>query len=398
MSIQRQFFTCMRDGLAIRGAQYLPMDFDEDKSYPAVIISHGFTGNYTDVDDFCRDFAQIGYVAFCFSFCGGSRTDTEDSLKSEGRTTDMTIWTEVEDLLTVIKYVQKLPFTDNSNLVLLGFSQGGFVSGLAAAKCGDEIKKLIMVYPALCIPDHARRGCLGGAGYDVDRVPDIIDCGSVLLGKTIHETVKEMDPYLEISAYKGPVLILHGMEDRVVDYSYSVRAKAEYGQGQCQLLLIKHMGHGMDNVQQKSAFAAMRQFLADREEILTIRVMITRCESVIEGDMQKNDIYFTGYCDTGYFHGAIVPEGCDKQEYINGVQTKIRAEYTLLGIDCNGENCSIHIINQWDRDEWRPVVETDSDALSWLNGADLTAVLEYGQNELTVRVFASLSGSVEGNN
>ena len=30
------------------------------------------------------------------------------------------------------------------------------MSGLAAARCGEEIGKLIMVFPALCIPDHAR--------------------------------------------------------------------------------------------------------------------------------------------------------------------------------------------------------------------------------------------------
>ncbi len=144
MSIRRQLFTCKRDGLLIRGAQYYPVDFEEEKSYPAVIISHGFTGIYTDVDDFCRDFVQMGYVAFCFSFCGGSRFDADDSVKSEGKTTDMTIGTEVADLLAVKEYVQSLPFTDNNNLVLLGFSQGGFVSGLAAAKCGNEIGKLII--------------------------------------------------------------------------------------------------------------------------------------------------------------------------------------------------------------------------------------------------------------
>ncbi|MCI7190040.1 MAG: alpha/beta hydrolase, partial [Lachnospiraceae bacterium] len=300
MSIESQLFTCKRDGLLIRGAQYLPSNFREEKSYPAVIISHGFTGIYTDVDDFCRDFARMGYVAFGFSFCGGSRFDAAADLKSEGETTDMTILTEVADLLAVKEYVQNLPYTDNSNLVLVGFSQGGFVSGLAAAKCGDEIRKLIMVFPALCIPDHARRGCLGGANYDADNVPEEIDCGNIVLGKIFHDTVVGMDPYLELSAYKGPVLILQGLEDQIVDYSYAIRAQANYEKGQCHLQLIRLMGHGYDSEQQKSLVASMRQFLADREEILTIRVVITRCESVEEGEVNKSDVYFTGYCDTGY--------------------------------------------------------------------------------------------------
>lgn len=98
MEIERQLFTCKRDGLRIRGAQYLPADFQPDKSYPAVIISHGFTGTYLDADDFCRDFAQMGYAAFCYSFCGGSGLHADEVVKSEGKTTDMTILTEVADL------------------------------------------------------------------------------------------------------------------------------------------------------------------------------------------------------------------------------------------------------------------------------------------------------------
>lgn len=390
MSIEKQLFTCKRDGLVIRGAQYLPAGFQEGKTYPAVIISHGFTGTYADVVDFCRDFAQMGYAAFCFSFCGGSRCDADENVKSEGETTDMTILTEVADLLAVKEYVQKLPYIDNKNLVLLGFSQGGFVSGLAAAKCGNEISKLIMVFPALCIPDHARRGCLGGADYDAKNVPEKIDCGKIVLGKVFHDTVVGMDPYLELSAYKGPVLILQGLEDKVVDYSYAIRAQANYVKGQCHLQLIRQMGHGFDIELQKSIVASMRQFLTEREEILTIRVVITRCESKETGEVKKNDVFFTGYCDTDYFRGAIVPEGCDKQEYLEGEQPKLRAEYTLLGNDCNGENCTIHIVNQWDRDEWRPMITTKSPALAWLNDADLTAVLEFGKGELTVRVFAPL--------
>lgn len=388
MGIEKQLFTCKRDNLFIKGMQYLPADNTQNKKYPAIIISHGFTGNYTDADGFCTEFARMGYAAFCFSFCGGSRTDTDDIVKSEGKTTDMTIWTEVEDLIAVKDYVKSLPFVVTENLILMGFSQGGFVSGLAAAKCGDEIKKLIMVYPALCIPEHARRGCLGGAGYDVNAVPDVIDCGSILLGRASHDQVVEMDPYMELSGYQGSVLIIQGMDDDVVNYSYAIRAKENYKKDQCHLQLVRNMGHGFDESLQESMIASIRQFLLERKEILTIRVIITRVETVVECDVTKNDVYFTGYCDTKYFRGAITPEGCDKQEYQGDVQTKIRAEYTLIGTDNVGENCSIHIVNQKCGEGWKPVIETDSEALAWLNHADLTAVLEDEQGSLTVRIYA----------
>ncbi|MDE6607445.1 MAG: alpha/beta hydrolase, partial [Lachnospiraceae bacterium] len=377
-----------RDGMTILGMQYFPDGFDEDRKYAAVIVSHGFTGNYTDMAEYCRAFAGEGYAAFSFSFCGGGVSAERVGIQSEGRTTDMTISTEVKDLLAVKNFVTGQSFVDKENLILAGGSQGGFVSGLAAAKCGNEIKKLIMIYPALCIPDHARRGCLGGSKYDSDNVPEIIDCGVTMLGKAMHEDVADMDPYLELSAYQGPVLILQGLADEIVNYSYAVRAKENYKKGQCHLQLIRDVGHGFDAGQFESAFASIRQFLKEREEILTIRVIITHSEKFEEDGVHKTHIYFTGYCDTEYFQGTILPEGCDVREYDPETSEKVRAEYTLAGIDSKGEKCSIRIVNKQGEKDWKPEVETDSPILSWMNHADLTAVLENGNGGPTVRIFA----------
>ena len=388
MEIKEKPFTCSRGGLTIKGMQYFPADFEESGKYPAVIASHGFTGNYLHMADFCREFARMGYCAFSFSFCGGGSLTDDDCVKSEGETTDMTISTEVEDLITVKNFVKSHPYIDGRKLVLMGISQGGFVSGLTAAKCGEEISKLIMIYPAFCIPDHARRGCLGGGRYDPKDVPEKIDCGASVLGKVMHDDVVGMDPYLELSAYQGPVLLLQGLEDQVVNYSYAVCAKEHFREGQCHLQLIRNMGHDLNEQQFESAVASIRQFLANREEILSIRVVITHQESVTDGDVEKLNLFFTGYCDTEYFQGAVIPEGCDAQEYCRGVQTKMRAEYTLVGMDEQGRNCSIHIVNQREGEDFKPVVETDSLSLAWLNRADLTAVLEHGAGGPTVRIYA----------
>ncbi|MDE6748223.1 MAG: alpha/beta hydrolase [Lachnospiraceae bacterium] len=388
MEIKKQTFECVRDKLTIRGAQYLPANPSESGKYPAVIVSHGFTGNYMSVEDYCVEFAKMGYAAFCFSFCGGGMHGEDVRFKSDGETTNMTIPTEVEDLITVKNYVKNLSYIDSNELILVGISQGGFVSGLTAARCGNEIKKLIMIYPAICIPDHARMGCLGGSSYDPHNVPDIIDCGNTLLGKNFHDTVVGMDPYLELAAYKGDVLLLQGLDDKIVNYSYAIRAKESYRNGQCRLQLVRNLDHGFDAPQFESAFASIRQFLADRKEILTIRVIITHSDTVTEGDISKVNIFFTGYCDTPYFQGCILPEGCDSQEYHLEVQTKMRAEYTLSGLDYTGQQCSIHIVNQKDGQDWKPVVQTDSTALAWMNRADLTAVLEFCDGGPTVRIYA----------
>lgn len=398
MEINNQIFTCIRDGLTIRGAQYFPPHFTEGAKYPAVIVSHGFTGNYISVAEYCEEFAQMGYVAYSFSFCGGGMRGEDERYKSDGESTNMSTASEVEDLITVKTYVQNLPYINTDELILAGISQGGFVSGLTAAKCGNEISKLIMIYPALCIPDHARRGCLGGSSYDPHQVPDTLDCGCTLLGKGFHEIAAGMDPFLELSSYSGKVLILQGLEDKVVNYSYAIRARESYAPGQCHLQLIRDLDHGFNAQQFDSAIASIRQFLSDREEILTIRIIVTRTESFTEGGVSKANVFFTGYCDNEYFQGAILPGACDAQEYPVDMPAKIRAEYTLAGLDSDGLFCSLHIINQKDGMEWKPVITTDSKALAWLNHADLTAVLELENagNGLTVRIFAKGNAIPEG--
>lgn len=386
MRIVEKSFTCERDGLTIRGKYYLP-EMAGEKKYPCVILSHGFTGNYTDMEPFGRDFAELGYAAFVFSFCGGGSKFADKALLSDGATTDMTISTEIEDLLTVIDYAEKQSFVDGENLILLGCSQGGLVSGLTAARCGEKIKKLIMVFPALCIPEHARRGCLGGASYDPAAVPEVMECPKTQIGRKLHEDVVQMDPYVELPKYKGEVLLLQGTEDTIVDASYAIRARACYEKGQCHLQLIRNMGHFFDKAQYESFFASICQFLAGGREVLSIRVLITDTEEEKAGGEMTTKIFFTGYCENECFQGTVLPGGCDVRRKSPEGCESIRAEYTLQGRDSEGKKCNVHIVNQCRDGEWKPVVTTDSRALEWLNRADLTAVLEYGNGGPTVRIF-----------
>lgn len=264
MEIMQHSFICFRDGLRIRGMQYVPMDFDVNRRYPAVILSHGFLGNYTSMADFGRDFARAGFVAYTFSFCGSALPGEPEVVRSDGTSTDMTISTQVKDLAAVKEYAMQQPYADAGNLILVGVSQGGYVSGLAAAKYGEEVRKLVMIFPALCIPDDARNGKLGGSSYDPRQVPDRIDCGQIVLGKVFHEDVADRDPYQELCAYHGPVLILHGREDELVDMAYSVRARECYQDGQCQLSLIDNLGHGYDEKQRNDLFSAIINFYEEK--------------------------------------------------------------------------------------------------------------------------------------
>ena len=94
----------------------------------------------------------------------------------------MSVLTETKDLKAVIEYVRNLSYTDSEKILLMGCSQGGFVSALVAAKNNFPIEKLVLFYPALCIPDDARAGKMMMAKFDPQNVPDTFRCGLMKLG------------------------------------------------------------------------------------------------------------------------------------------------------------------------------------------------------------------------
>lgn len=172
--ITESTFECKRDGLTIRGTIYRP----KGDHLPIAIVCHGFMAWQDSVKHYAVFLAEMGYVAFTFDFCGGSAMCG----KSDGKTTEMSVLTETKDLKAVIEYVRNLSYTDSEKILLMGCSQGGFVSALVAAKKNFPIEKLVLFYPALCIPDDARAGKMMMAKFDPQNVPDTFRCGLMKLG------------------------------------------------------------------------------------------------------------------------------------------------------------------------------------------------------------------------
>ena len=265
-------FSCKNSrGLTIKGDIFWPDETGNGTPskevrppYKAVILSHGFRGNRTDLYEQCEFFRGLGYAAVTYSFCGGSQDDTPEEKKSEGSSVDMSVFSEVEDLLTVYEYTVSLDNIDKESIILYGESQGGYVSGVAAGRLGSSIHRLIMLYPALCIPDHARRGILGGAKYDPANVPDRIDCGGITLGRRSHDEQAAVDPYLLLEKYPGEVLIIHGLADDIVDYRYTVMAGMHYGDDRCVLKFIDGAGHGFNGEKQQCARETIVSFLSEQ--------------------------------------------------------------------------------------------------------------------------------------
>lgn len=243
-----RFFT-ERDGLKIAGHMYGTI---RDNA-PAVILCHGFMADSSMCRGYAKRIAELGYLTFTFDFCGGSIVN-----RSGGRTADMSVLTELEDLKAVYAYVCSLPYVNQEKISLFGCSQGGFVSAMAAKQMNEKIESLTLLYPALCIPDDARRGHMMFAKFDPQNIPEIIPCGPMKLGRRYVSDVIHIDPYEQIRGYEGRVLLLQGTADRIVHPAYAQKAAAGYPH--CEYHEIEGAGHMFRGKYDRIARAYIRDF------------------------------------------------------------------------------------------------------------------------------------------
>lgn len=249
-------FSCQRGKLTIRGTEYRPAG----ENLPVAIVCHGFMAWQDTVRHYAKELAQLGYCAYCFDFCGGSVLGKG---KSDGATTEMSVLTEVQDLEAVIAYAQSLPY-NGKTLLLMGGSQGGFVAALVAAKHPEIVDRLVLLFPALCIPDDARAGKMMFAKFDPQNIPAVVHCGPMKLGRCYVADVIGMDPIRQIAHYPGPVLIIHGTKDGIVKLDYSRRAQQAYANA--RLHIIEGGGHGFSPRHDAIAIRQLRQFAGVNEE------------------------------------------------------------------------------------------------------------------------------------
>ena len=404
-------FTVDNDGMKIQGIAYLPANStapNQVKKSPAIIMSHGYLSNLHNFEYFATQFAMIGYNVFTFNFCCGS-DETDPELMSDGTTTNLCIEGEISDLIAVYNYVSTRDYVKSGEIILWGESQGAFVSGLTAARLQEKISKLVMIFPAVCIPDHARRGTLGDASYDPKNPPELIYTERAMLSKVFVDDVKDMDAYSELAKYKGETLLIQGTCDSIVvpEYQYIVKkefdltdnkenenAQTTNSNHRLKLQMVRGMDHYTGGEHKEALKDSIRYFIEGKEEIFSFRIIVTNVVVTDDsGSILSQDVHFTGYCESDLFTGAII-QGVDHQKYLkNNNQNEtancieMRAEYTFSGVDADGKPCKLNVCNIKRDGEWRPTIKTDSKALSWINDAKLYAIVEPGTKGPTIRIY-----------
>ena len=246
----QQLEVTKENGQVVRGLIYRP---DADGEFPAAIFSHGFGSNYHELMHHGDGYAENGIVCVFFDFCGGGEESTSD-----GSMQEMTVMTEANDLVAVMESVKCLPYVNKDSVYLQGESQGGFVSAIVGLAYHEEVKGLILWYPAFSIPDDAAKRLETGQEEvmgvrlcpDYDKVAATVDVKGLQTG------------------FGKPVLLIHGNKDDVVPIEYSRTAAANYGNA--MLKEVKGAGHGFEGKDSEFAREASIAFLKIYEGITVI--------------------------------------------------------------------------------------------------------------------------------
>lgn len=208
---------CGSEGARIYGQMYLPEQFGN--KLPAVILSHSSSLTHKAMAGYADSLSRHGYASYCFDFRGGSK----ESL-SEGSVDDMTLFTEIDDLKTVLQTIGSLDYVDPSRIYLMGSSLGGVVSALVAEDIPEAVAGLILFYPAFNISSIVGRF----SGVQT----------------AFTESLKDYDIMAHIGSYPGPVLIVQGTKDIIVPTSVAEEASAKYANA--ELHFIEGANHGFN--------------------------------------------------------------------------------------------------------------------------------------------------------
>ncbi|HJF86379.1 MAG TPA: alpha/beta fold hydrolase [Companilactobacillus farciminis] len=232
-----------RDGLTLRGDFVKP----QTDKFNLVILMHGFTSNRGMepsqlLYQLAQRFVAEGLATLRFDFNGHGESD--------GRFQDMTVLNEIADGKAILDYARSLDGVEN--IYLLGHSQGGVVASMLAGYYPEKIAKLALLAPAATLKDDALKGDTQGYTYDPKNIPDTLPIKKgLILGGFYLRTAQTLPIYEVASQYHGPVCLVHGLKDTVVNNIASKRYDDCYTNDKLHLLADADHGFEINNSRQE---------------------------------------------------------------------------------------------------------------------------------------------------
>lgn len=228
------------DGIDLYGKTLVPKD-KEGTKFPTVIYAHGAESDYKADYTTLECLVKSGIACYTFDFYGwtnrskgpkgtkwfkGTPRGVDDSYEKQ-------VLEQVKDLNAVIEKVKTFDFVDTDNIFLLGSSMGGATVATASVTHSDDIRGIILQYPAINLNPDAS---VDGATYDVNR-------------------------------YTRNVLLLRGTVDEIVPLTMSENLYAHYNKytEHCVMRVYEGQPHVFTGKYKVIAARAVYEFIQDEE-------------------------------------------------------------------------------------------------------------------------------------
>ena len=205
------------DGISLYGKALIP---DGNGPFPTVIYAHGAESDYKADMTTLKSLAMSGVACYTFDFYGWTNRSTgpqgvhwfHDVPRGVDDSYEKKVLQQVEDLNAVIEAAKGWDFVDTSRLYLLGSSMGGATVATAAVTHSDDIRAIVLEYPAINLN------------------PDAMVSGAPL----------------DVNGYTGPVLIFQGTKDVIVPMEMSENLADHYNtlrDGHAELIIYEGQPH-----------------------------------------------------------------------------------------------------------------------------------------------------------
>ncbi len=160
------------DDINLFGKALIPQG--SESKYPLVIYAHGAESSYNSDYTTLKSLAMSGIATYSFDFYGWSKRTTGpkagDWFKGAPRGVDdayeKQVLEQVKDLNAVIEKCKTFDFVDVNNIYLLRSSMGGATAATCAVTHSDDIRAMILQYPAINLNPDAM---VDGADLDVNK-------------------------------------------------------------------------------------------------------------------------------------------------------------------------------------------------------------------------------------
>lgn len=233
-----------------------PKDY-KNKKLPVVVISHGFNNTFDMYKDYIQLLAKQGFLVYGFDYYGGSRNS-----KSGGQDMlQMSVKTELTDLTNVVEKLTSESYVDKDHLSIIGVSHGGVVASLYAAAKPEHIYKLGLIFPAYVLFDDVKETYQSLGSPSFDQLPDSLTHHNASLGKIYLTDALDIDIEDVQRKIIAPTLIVHGTNDTIAPYQYSVDAIQRIPNA--KLVTVEGGIHRIDENFSKIAIPAIQNFLAE---------------------------------------------------------------------------------------------------------------------------------------